>query len=151
MGLDRWFELQLQPANMDFTELEQRLNDFLTMRLSTPQLLLAFPSGAVIRQAENGKFPILNTPILRVVYNDQLAFPKKREAQKAEKMAEVVTPLATEKNTAFDSCTTSRVIRCCIQLGSPPLKPSRCFAPPILRTTLQLRVRSIQPLHSVPA
>jgi uncharacterized protein (DUF1800 family) len=91
MGIDHWFESQLHPAAMDFTELDHRLNEFPAMRLSTPQLLTAFPSGAILRQAANGKFPIPNTPILRIIYSDQIAFQREREEKKAEKKAEVAT------------------------------------------------------------
>jgi uncharacterized protein (DUF1800 family) len=93
MGLDRWFESQLHPATMDFFDLDQRLNEFPAMRLSTPQLLLAFPSGAVIRQAANEKFPVPNTPMLHTIYSDHIVFQKEREAKKAEKKAEAaMTP-----------------------------------------------------------
>ena len=98
MGLDRWFELQLHPATMDFTELDRRLNEFPAMRLSTPQLLIAFPSGAIIRQAADGKLPLPDTPILRSVYNDQIAFQKEREAKKAEKKTEAAIAPAAAKD-----------------------------------------------------
>ena len=84
-GLDRWFELQLHPATLDFTELDRRLNEFPAMRLSTPQLLMAFPSGAIIRQAADGKFPVPTSPILRIIYNDQIAYEKGREAKTRRK------------------------------------------------------------------
>jgi uncharacterized protein (DUF1800 family) len=93
MGLDRWFELQLHPATMDFTDLDRRLNEFPAMRLSTPQLLMAFPSGAIIRQATDGKLPVPNTPVLRIIYANQIAFEKERQAKKAEAaMASVAQP-----------------------------------------------------------
>jgi uncharacterized protein (DUF1800 family) len=98
MGLEHWFELQLHPATMDFTELDRRLNEFPAMRLSTSQLLLAFPSGPIIRQAADGKLPVPNTPILRIIYNDQIAFQKEREVKKAEKKAEAAMPPASAKN-----------------------------------------------------
>jgi uncharacterized protein (DUF1800 family) len=99
MGLDHWFELQLHPATMDFTDLDRRLSEFPAMRLSTPQLLAAFPSGAIIRQTADGKLPVPNTPILRIVYNDQIAFQKEREAKKAEKEVEAVMTRAPAKDT----------------------------------------------------
>ncbi|MGA2350769.1 MAG: hypothetical protein ABSF70_10080 [Terracidiphilus sp.] len=98
MGLNRWFELQLHPATMDFTELDRRLSEFPAMRLSTPQLLIAFPSGAIVRQAADGRLPVPSSPILRVVYNDQIAVQKEREAKKAEKKVEVATAPASAKD-----------------------------------------------------
>ena len=91
IGLDKWFELQLHPAAMDFGDLDRRLNEYPAMRLPTQQLLMAFPSGAIIRQAADGKLAVPNTPILRIVYGDQIAFYKEREAKNAEKKAEAAT------------------------------------------------------------
>jgi uncharacterized protein (DUF1800 family) len=93
VGLDQWFERQLHPATLDYGDLNRRLNQFPAMRLATPQLLTAFPSGAIIRQLADGKLAAPNTPILRAVYRDQIAFYKEREAQKAEK-----TILSTASN-----------------------------------------------------
>jgi len=98
IGLDRWFELQLHPATMDFSDLDRRLNEFPAMRLSTQQLLMAFPSGPIIRQAANGKFEVPNTPILRTIYDDQIAFYKEREARSAEKKPGVALAPASAKD-----------------------------------------------------
>jgi uncharacterized protein (DUF1800 family) len=88
IGLDEWFEQQLRPAGMEYADLNRRLDEMPSMRLSTPQLLVAFPSGEIIRQTANGKLAMPNTPILRAVYNDQITFYQEREARKAEKKAE---------------------------------------------------------------
>jgi uncharacterized protein (DUF1800 family) len=101
IGLDRWFESQLHPRTMDFTELGRRLNEFPAMQLSTPQLLMAFPSGAIIRQAADGKLPVPNTPILRILYNDQIAFEKERQAQKAGKKAEASRTIEAQADSSM--------------------------------------------------
>ena len=98
IGLEQWFELQLHPATMDFADLDRRLNQFPAMRLQTPQLLMAFPSGAIIRQTADGKLAVPNSPILRSIYSDQIAFYNEREAKKAEKNAEAATALAIAKD-----------------------------------------------------
>ena len=98
IGLEQWFELQLHPATMDFADLDRRLNQFPAMRLPTPQLLMAFPSGAIIRQTADGKQTVPGSPILRTVYSDQIAFYKEREARKAEKNAEAAPALAIAKD-----------------------------------------------------
>jgi uncharacterized protein (DUF1800 family) len=87
IGLDEWFERQLHPASMEYGELDRRLSEAPAMRLQTPQLLAAFPSGAILRQAADGKLPVPKTPILRTIYSDQIAFYKEREARKSEKEA----------------------------------------------------------------
>jgi uncharacterized protein (DUF1800 family) len=96
-GLDQWFEQQLHPASMEYADLNRRLNQFPSMRLPTQELLTAFPSGAMIRQAADGKLPVPNTPILRAVYSDQIAFYKEREARKAEKKAGTESTAASGK------------------------------------------------------
>jgi uncharacterized protein (DUF1800 family) len=70
------------------------------MRLPTQQLLTAFPSGAILRQTADGKLPVPNTPILRTIYNDQIAFMKEREEKKAEKKAEAAMPSQAPKDSS---------------------------------------------------
>ncbi|MGD0939164.1 MAG: DUF1800 family protein, partial [Terracidiphilus sp.] len=100
IGLDQWFELQLHPGTMDFTDLDRRLREYPAMRLPTQQLLTAFPSGAILRQTADGKLPVPNTPILRTIYNDQIAFMKEREEKKAEKKAEAAMPSQAPKDSS---------------------------------------------------
>jgi uncharacterized protein (DUF1800 family) len=153
IGLDQWFERQLRPAGMEYADLNRRLDEFPSMRFPTPQLLMAFPSGEIIRQAANGKLAVPNTPILRTVYNDQIAFYQEREARKAEKKVETaqattagkesmhtamaVPPFGTINGAANETTAGSMESQSPSQTGSmsdaamtsnermPPAKPSR--------------------------
>ena len=107
LGLDQWLELQLHPASLDVTDLNRRLSQFPALRLTTQQLLTAFPSGAIIRQAADGKIPIPNTPILAAVYSDQIAFYKEREARKAEKQPEAIAGPAPNQDSMQAAMTSS--------------------------------------------
>ena len=88
IGLDQWFELQLHPADLEYSDLNRRLREFPAMRLATPQLMAAFPSGAILRQTADGKLALPDSPILRTIYTDHIAFYKEREARKIEKKAD---------------------------------------------------------------
>ncbi len=57
-GLDKWFDQQLHPENIDETDLDARLAQFPAMQWSTQDLLFRMPSQAMIRQAADGKINI---------------------------------------------------------------------------------------------
>ena len=46
MGLQKWFEQQLQPQTIDDSALEQRMNEFPAMRMSQAELMKRFPVAA---------------------------------------------------------------------------------------------------------
>src|SRR5579875_3040792 len=85
MGLDNWFEQQLHPATIDNSDLNQRLNRFPAMRLSTRDLLFRAPSNALIRQAANGRVPIPENPFLHAVYENAIYRLDERKEAKTEK------------------------------------------------------------------
>ena len=84
-GLDRWFAQQLHPETINNADLEARLAEFPAMRDSTEDLLYRLPSGAVIRQAANGKAPIPQPAALHAIYTDEIARYQARQEKKQEK------------------------------------------------------------------
>src|ERR1700678_66211 len=58
VGVKKWIETQLNPEQIDDSLLEARLQIFPAMHLSQQDLLLAFPSNAVIRAVAEGKVPL---------------------------------------------------------------------------------------------
>ncbi|HZP07369.1 MAG TPA: DUF1800 family protein [Terracidiphilus sp.] len=88
MGLDKWFEQQLNPASIDETELNARLAQFPAMQWSTQNLLYRIPSNAMIRQAMNGRGTIPQSNILHAVYEDQIYRFQEKRADQAEKKAD---------------------------------------------------------------
>lgn len=85
IGLDNWFEQQLHPASLDFTDLNARLADFPAMQWTPEDLLFRIPSNAILRQALDGKAPIPERGALHAVYEDQLYRVAEKRQEKAEK------------------------------------------------------------------
>src|SRR5579859_4726403 len=94
MGLDRWFDQQLHPAQIDQAKLSARLAAYPAMNWSSEDLLRRLPSNAVIRQAIDGKVAVPERGVLHAVYEDQMyrVAEKKQEKQnKAQTASNVDT------------------------------------------------------------
>jgi uncharacterized protein (DUF1800 family) len=105
VGLRTWFENQLSPQKIDDAALSARLAQFPAMQLPQGELIARYPSQQMIRQiaqreaAEMGQGPgrrfggammgrndsILNDPVERAIYNDQIAFYRVQQEAKAAK------------------------------------------------------------------
>ena len=85
MGLETWFDQQLQPEAMDETDLNARLAQYPAMTWSTQDLLFRMPSNAIIRQAANGKIEIPSKGTLHGVYENSIYRIQVRKEAKAEK------------------------------------------------------------------
>ena len=55
MGIDNWFEQQLQPDKINDSALEARLSPFRTLKMSTTEMVRDFPSPQVVKMVENGR------------------------------------------------------------------------------------------------
>ena len=75
MGLDKWFERQLNPASIDDSALEQRLDMFPAMKMQQAELMERYPSPQVLKQIIDNKAPM---PADLTVWNG--AVPVGREA-----------------------------------------------------------------------
>jgi len=85
MGVEKWFTQQLHPESIDQSDLQARLTQFPAMQWSTQDLLVRLPSGAMIRQAADGKVPVPDRGALHAVYMDEIARYESRQQQKAQK------------------------------------------------------------------
>ena len=83
IGLDRWFEQQLNPQSIDDSALDARLAVFPAMRLAQPQLVSRFPSNQLIRVAAHGDLALPADPTTRAIYTDSIAFYNEDQARKA--------------------------------------------------------------------
>lgn len=88
MGLEKWFDEQLQPTSIDETDLRTRLAEFPAMQWSPQDLLYRAPSNAIIRQAMDGKLPIPERGALHAVYEDQMYRVSEKRQEKQEKAGE---------------------------------------------------------------
>ncbi len=83
MGLDRWFEQQLNPSSIDDASLDRRLAAFPAMRLSQLELVSRFPSNQLIRVAARGDLPLPTDPTTHAIYVDSMAFYNEDQARKS--------------------------------------------------------------------
>ncbi len=74
MGLDRWFERQLNPSAIDDSRLEARLAEYPAMRLGTGELERKYPGPNELRRMETGKASLPSDATQRAMVEDQLAF-----------------------------------------------------------------------------
>src|SRR5271170_6372903 len=88
MGLKRWFEQQLNPASIDDSALEARLETFPAMRMTQVEMIRRYPSPQVLRQIIAKDLPLPSDPVEHAIYADQIAFYKAQKARQEEKKAE---------------------------------------------------------------
>jgi uncharacterized protein (DUF1800 family) len=72
MGVDAWFEQQLNSDAIKDPALDKRLADFPTLNMSAEQALLLFPDRGTIQQIADGKRPYPLDPMLTAVYEVQV-------------------------------------------------------------------------------
>jgi hypothetical protein len=97
MGLDAWFEQQLNPASIDDSALDARLAAFPAMQLSQDELMRRFPNPQTIRAIALGNAPLPNDPTLRAVYADQVAFYNLRQDLLKQNPDTATTPVPKKK------------------------------------------------------
>ena len=85
MGLERWFQQQLQPQTIDDSAFEERMNAFPAMRLSQDQLMQQFPSQAMIRMSERRDFPLPHDRVTKAIMADaRFEYDERQKAQALE-------------------------------------------------------------------
>ena len=85
MGLQRWFDRQLNPASIDDSALEARLAMFPAMRMEQAELLRRYPNTLMLRQMVQKNAPLPSDPVEHAIYAGQIAFYKEAQAKKAAK------------------------------------------------------------------
>jgi uncharacterized protein (DUF1800 family) len=103
MGLNAWFEAQLNPEKIDDSGLEARLAMFPAMQLPQQELMARFPSQQMIRQMAQRNEWAPADPVERAVYADQMAFYKMQQANKAANDAAAAAAKASLGGAATDS------------------------------------------------
>jgi uncharacterized protein (DUF1800 family) len=88
MGLNRWFEMQLNPSSIDDSALDARLAAYPAMNLSIAELEAKYPGPQMIRQMMNGKTPLPGDPTERQMALDQISLYKLQKAKQEAKAAE---------------------------------------------------------------
>ena len=106
MGLQEWFERQLNPASIDDTALETRLEMFPAMKLQQAELMRRYPSPVVLRQIMQTNAALPSDPVEHAIYADQIALYKLQQAKQAAAQADASQKVAgdaadTAKQTAL--------------------------------------------------
>jgi uncharacterized protein (DUF1800 family) len=73
MGVDKWFEQQLNPDAIKDPALDRRLGDFPTLNMTPDQAITVFPDRGTIQQVADGKKPMPADPLLASMYEVQIA------------------------------------------------------------------------------
>src|ERR1700729_2418677 len=76
MGLNKWFELQLNPQKIDDSVLEAKLAEYPAMNLPLAELERKFPGPQAIKAIMDGKADLPSDPATRAMVEDQIAFYK---------------------------------------------------------------------------
>jgi len=89
MGLNKWFEQQLNPGSIDDSALEAKLAEYPAMNMSLAELEKKFPGPQELKQIADGKMPMPTDPIERAMVEDQVKFYKAQQkaAGKAQGVA----------------------------------------------------------------
>jgi uncharacterized protein (DUF1800 family) len=87
IGLDKWFDEQLHPEKINDSAMEARLASFRTLRMSTREIVSAFPPPQVLKAIENGRMSMPSDPGKRAVYESRMAAYEKRQQNKQDKAA----------------------------------------------------------------
>ena len=82
VGAENWFAQQLTPDSIPDDAVNRRLGDYPTLGMSPATALMTFPDRKEVQDVAEGKMPPPQDPMLRAVYEVQVA---KYEAQQEKK------------------------------------------------------------------
>ncbi|MGH9600741.1 MAG: DUF1800 domain-containing protein [Terracidiphilus sp.] len=83
MGLEKWFDQQLNPDSIDETALNAHLAQFPAMQWSVQELFTRFPSKILTREAIRGQVPIPEEPVEHAIYENQIYRIEAQQQNKA--------------------------------------------------------------------
>jgi uncharacterized protein (DUF1800 family) len=98
LGLEKWFEQQLHPEKIDDGAIEARLAPFLTLRMSTREMMENFPDGQMVRMIENGRASLPSDPAKRAIYQSRMADYERNQQKKEEATNNAAKPDAQAQN-----------------------------------------------------
>lgn len=81
MGVDAWFEQQLAPERIEDKLLDARLGPLRTTRMSPKDMLARFPNQNMLRAVADGRQPMPDDPVERLIYEVQVE--RYRDQQRA--------------------------------------------------------------------
>ena len=98
MGVDKWFDQQLNPDAIKDPALDRRLGDFPTLNMTPDQAITVFPDRGTIQQVADGKKPMPADPLLASMYEVQIAkLRQEAAARKPDAAGNLPEPSDAEK------------------------------------------------------
>ncbi|HZI57697.1 MAG TPA: DUF1800 domain-containing protein [Verrucomicrobiae bacterium] len=85
IGMDKWFDEQLHPEQINDSAVEARLAPFRTLKMSTKEMVENFPPPQVLKAIENGRMSMPHDPGKRAVYESRMAAYQQRQQNKEDK------------------------------------------------------------------
>ena len=101
MGLNKWFERQLNPGSIDDSALDQRLVQYPAMQMPLDKLEEKYPNPGKLRQMMNGNAPLPSNATDRAMVEDQIEFYKINKAKQEAAKATATDGTATESAPAM--------------------------------------------------
>ncbi len=84
MGLNKWFEMQLNPGSIIDAKLDAITGEYPAMGLPVAELQRRYPGPQRIKQMIDGKEPLPTDSMARAMVEDQIAFYKMGKAKQAQ-------------------------------------------------------------------
>jgi uncharacterized protein (DUF1800 family) len=84
IGLQKWFEQQLNPSSLDDSALDARLAMFPAMKMPQAELMERYPSPQRLRQMMRTGMPLPTDPVEHAIYADDIARYEAAKTKKAE-------------------------------------------------------------------
>jgi uncharacterized protein (DUF1800 family) len=107
MGLDRWIDQQLNPAELNDSATENAMQNFPALQLTPAQMVLQFPDNNIAKLAQNGQAAMPTDPNLQAVYRNAIARYQQQAAKKQAAQQSAAQNLmhqnAPQKNMAQDA------------------------------------------------
>ena len=82
LGVDQWFDEQLNPHRIDDSQLEARLAPLRSLRMNSTELVQNFPPPQLIKAAEQGRMALPRDPAQRAIYQAQIEKYEQKQEQK---------------------------------------------------------------------
>ncbi len=87
LGLDKWLDQQLHPEKIDDSAVEARVAPFLTLKMSSKEMVENFPPPQVLKAIENGRRSMPHDPGKRAIYESRMAQYQERQQKKQDAVA----------------------------------------------------------------
>jgi uncharacterized protein (DUF1800 family) len=102
IGVDKWFEQQLNPDAIKDPVLDRRLTDFPTLSMTPEQALTVFPDRGTIQQVADGKKPMPADALLASMYEVQIAKLRREAAARKPDAAGSLPPEPSDAEKAAE-------------------------------------------------